>query len=105
MLLIQEQADQAINLVKNQLNQPNIPDKTALQLLLGEIYTYQGKTEDAITVYNQAITLNKDDFRPVLAKAILLQQQENPSADILFQQAVELAPVQYKDQIKELNNL
>lgn len=105
MLLGQQQTDQAINVVKNQLNQPNIPDKTALQLLLGEIYTYQGKPEEAISVYNQAITLNKDDFRPVLAKAILLQQQENPSADILFQQAIELAPVQYKDQIKELNNL
>jgi tetratricopeptide (TPR) repeat protein len=103
MLISQNQGNEAISVVKNQLNQPEIADKTALQLLLGEIYTSQGKTEKAIAVYNQAITVDKEDFRPVLAKAILLQQQKSPSAEILFQQAIELAPIQYKDQIKELS--
>lgn len=103
MLITQDKANEAISVVKQQLNQPNLPDKTALQLLLGEIYTSQGKTEEAIAVYNQAITVDKKDFRPVLAKAIILQQQKNPSADVLFQQAIELAPVQYKDQIKSLS--
>ena len=102
MLISQNQANEAIAVVQRQLNQPNLTDKTALQLLLGEIYTSQGQTEEAIAAYNQAITIDKQDFRPVLAKAILLQQQKNPSADILFRQAIELAPLQYKDQIKEL---
>ncbi len=45
------------------------------------------------------------DFRPVLAKAILLKEQGKINeAKPLFDSALTLAPAQYKDEIKNLTS-
>jgi tetratricopeptide (TPR) repeat protein len=78
-------------------------DLTSLQLLLGEIYLGQKQYSQAITVYEQAIKADPQDFRPVLAKALVLKEQGNDTdAQPLFTQAIALAPVEYKDQIKAI---
>jgi tetratricopeptide (TPR) repeat protein len=76
------------------------PNQTGLSLLLGEIYATQKRYDEAIAVYDQAIEADKQDFRPVLAKAIVLKQQgKTEQAKPLFENAAALAPAQYKDQI------
>lgn len=79
------------------------PNQTELSLLLGQIYVTQKRYDEAIAVYDQAIEANKQDFRPVLAKAIVLKQQgKAEQAKPLFENAAALAPAQYKDQIKKV---
>lgn len=114
LLVAQQQSAPAIALVQKTLTQgvqaqvddPNDRsiDIIAVQLLLGEIYLTQNRESEAIAVYDQAITRDSKDFRPVLAKALLLQKQGNAQqAESLFTQAIALAPVQYKDQIKAIS--
>lgn len=79
-------------------------DLTALQLLLGEIYVTQKKYPEAIAVYEQAIKSDPKDFRSVLAKALVLREQgKNTEAQPLFEQAVTLAPILYKNQVQEIS--
>ena len=78
-------------------------DLTALQLLLGEIYVTQKKYPEAIAVYEQASKFDNKDFRPVLAKALVLKEQgKTTESQPLFEEAVTLAPGEYKDQVKEI---
>jgi tetratricopeptide (TPR) repeat protein len=114
LLLAQNRAGEAVSLVqktlveavKDKSTQPDSVDPTnatSLELLLGEIYVKQDRFSDALAVYEQAIKSNLKDFRPVLAKALLLQRQgKETEAKPLFEQAISLAPVYYKDKIKEL---
>ncbi len=104
MLMGQNRFEEAISVVKQAiLSKDTRVDSTALQLRLGEIYTAQGQPQQAITLYEQLIKTASKDFRPILAKALLLKQQGNVTdAEPLFNTAIELAPVAYKDQIKAL---
>jgi tetratricopeptide (TPR) repeat protein len=114
LLLAQNRGGEAVSLVQKTLVEA-IKDKaaktdfvaatnvTSLQLLLGEIYIEQERYSEALAVYEQAIKSNGEDFRPLLAKALILQKQgKNPEAEPIFERAVALAPVQYKDQIKKM---
>ena len=48
--------------------------------------------------------MNPDDFRPILAKAIVLNQQgQTQAAQPIFQEALKLAPTQYKETIKKMS--
>jgi tetratricopeptide (TPR) repeat protein len=77
---------------------------TSLQLLLGEIYSQSDRYGEAIAVYDRAMKDNASDFRPWLAKAQLLKEKgKAEAAEPLFQKAIQLAPVQYKDDIKTLS--
>ncbi|HAC64592.1 MAG TPA: cellulose synthase subunit BcsC [Cyanothece sp. UBA12306] len=114
LLLLQSRGQDAINLVQNTLTEAsekqsqgspesNTFDLTSLQLLLGEIYSSQNRYDEAITVYDQAIKTDTDDFRPVLAKGIVLREQgKEEAAQTLFKDAILLAPVQYKEQLKDI---
>jgi len=76
---------------------------TSLQLLLGELYLSQNRPDQAIAIYESASTVNGNDFRPVLAQAqVMAQTGKLKEADPFFQQAIMLAPVQYKDSIKKI---
>lgn len=84
----------------NQAN-PNSINETAVKLLLGQVYATQKQYDQALGVYDKLIAADPKDFRPVFAKAILLKEQgKTKEAGILFNSAEELAPGQYKDQIK-----
>lgn len=111
----QNRSQAAINLVQNTLNEAikeqsnesasnSIFNLTSLQLLLGEIYSQEERYDDAIVMYNQAIKGDENDFRPLLAKGILLREQgKENEAQTLFEAAILKAPVQYKEQLKDIS--
>ncbi|NEP07384.1 MAG: tetratricopeptide repeat protein [Okeania sp. SIO2G4] len=110
LLLQQERPEAAIGLlqdtlkaapVANQVEAGSI-DVVSVQLILGQVYAEQKRYDEAIAVYDEAIKGNAEDFRPVLAKAIMLREQgNNEAAQELFDLAIELAPPGFKDQIKQ----
>ena len=76
-------------------------DLNSIQLLLGEVYTEAQKYPDAIALYDRIAQTDPSDFRPLLAKALVLQKQgKTEDAQPLLKSAYELAPAQFKDQIK-----
>ncbi|MEA5549707.1 tetratricopeptide repeat protein [Anabaena cylindrica UHCC 0172] len=82
--------------------QPESVDVVAVQVLLGSVYAFQKNEPQAISVYDQAIKKDPKDFRPVLAKAMLLKDQGKvDEAKPLFENATDLAPAQYKDEINK----
>jgi tetratricopeptide (TPR) repeat protein len=113
-LLIQEQRSAAaIGLLQDTLAtapqanklQPGSVDVPSVQLLLGQVYADQKRYDEAIALYEQVSETNKNDFRPVLAKALILKEQSKVAeAQPLFKSAAALAPAEYKDQIKQLAN-
>ena len=111
LLLQQNRPEGAIGLLQDTLknaSQENLEqadsiDVVSVQLLLGQIYANQERYTEAIAVYDQASEADKQDFRPVLAKALVLQQQgKKAEAKPLFTTAMSLAPAKYKDQIKQM---
>ncbi len=86
----------------NQLNAKTI-DTAAVKLLLGRVYADLQRYEEAIAIYDQAIQDNETDFRPLLAKAIVLKSQGKlEEAKPLFASATSLAPPEYQDEINRL---
>jgi tetratricopeptide (TPR) repeat protein len=67
------------------------------------VYVELGRDEEAIAIYDEAISAGGDDFRPILSKALLLQAQgRDDEAQPLFSSAEALAPAEYKDEINRL---
>lgn len=111
LLLQQNQPDAAINLLQDTLSQatqanqtqPGSVDVPSVQLTLGQVYGIQKNYQEAIAIYDQLIKTDKQDFRPVLAKAIILKQQgKTAEAKPLFENAAALAPAQAKTEINKL---
>lgn len=93
------------NAEKSNSVQPGSFDIIAIQLLLGSVYSSQKNTDQAISLYEGVMKQYPQDFRPVLAKAILLKEQGKINeAKPLFNSALTLAPAQYKDEIKNLTS-
>ncbi len=110
LLLEQKRPEAAIGLLQDTLSQatqankiePGSVDVVAVQLLLGNVHTSQKRYGQALAAYDMAIKNNKQDFRPVLAKAMLLKEQGKvDEAKPLFTTAATLAPAQYKDEINK----
>lgn len=114
LMLVQNRPEGAIGLLQQTLKEMGKPKAdqtiqidqekvTSIQLMLGQIYVDQERTTEAIVIYDQAAEVNRGDFRPVLAKAIVLKEQgKDLQAKPLFTTAITLAPAKYRDQIKEL---
>ncbi|MDM3858304.1 MAG: tetratricopeptide repeat protein [Aphanizomenon gracile PMC644.10] len=82
--------------------QPGSVDVVAVKVLLGSVYAFQKNDDKAISTYDEAIKKDPQDFRPVLAKAMLLKEQgKMDEAKPLFDSATALAPAQYKDEINK----
>lgn len=78
-------------------------DLGALKLLLGQIYVSQKRYGEALPLYDEIVQANGQDFRPLLAKAIVFKQLGNlEESQQLLNRALEVAPAQYKDQIQTL---
>lgn len=111
-LMLQEQRPQAaIGLLQEAIKkapqanklQPGSVDVTAIQLLMGDVYTSQKRYSEATALFDQISKENKTDFRPIVAKAmVLLQQGKNKEAEPLLKEAAALAPSQFKDQINQI---
>jgi tetratricopeptide (TPR) repeat protein len=111
LLLEQKRPQAAIGLLQDTLKtadeanrvQAGSVNVTSVQILLGQVYVGEGRYDEAIAVLDQAIQSDKHDFRPVFAKAVVLQRQgKREAAQALFASAAELAPAQYKDQINQV---
>jgi len=111
LLLEQNRPEAAIGLLQDTLKtatdvnqvQPGSVDVTSVQLELGKVYVGQNRFPEAIAIYDEAIKGNKQDFRPIVAKAYVLQQQgKTAEAKPLFDTAIALAPADVKDRIKQL---
>ncbi|MBV9387144.1 MAG: tetratricopeptide repeat protein [Chroococcidiopsidaceae cyanobacterium CP_BM_ER_R8_30] len=111
LLLQQNRSEEAVNLLQDTLKtakqqdktQPATVDVAAVQLLLAQVYVTQKHDDQAITIYDRMIEQNKQDFRPVLAKAVVLRQEgKTEQAKSLFESAATIAPEQYKEEIKHL---
>jgi len=111
LLVQQKRPEAAINLLQHTLEtasqtnqeQPGSVDVVSVRLLLGQVYATEQRYDEAVAVYNQAIEKTKQDFRPVLAKAVVLKKQgKTEQAKPLFENAANLAPVQFKNQINQL---
>lgn len=109
--LNQKRPEAAIGLLEESLTaakkanatQPGSGDVIAIQILLGNVYAFQKQELQAISVYDQAINQEPQDFRPILAKAMLFKQQGKlAEAKPLFDKATALAPAQYKDEINKV---
>lgn len=119
LLISQERTEAAVGLLRDTLatadsnNEitPGSIDKLSVKLLLGQVFAEQKKFDDALKMYDEAITDTKTasptqpDFRPTLAKGLILQEQGDTSgAKALFEEALALAPTQYKDGVQQLIN-
>lgn len=111
LLLQQERPEAALALLQDTLKsadetnkaQPGSVDTEAVKLLLARVYAYQQRFDESIALYDQVIQDNKEDFRPLLGKALILQAQgKAEEAKTLFASAAALAPPQAKDQINQL---
>ena len=119
MLLIEQQRPQAaIGLLQDTLEtagqaneiQPGSIDVVSVKLLLGQVYARSRRFDDAIAIYDSAIqdveTLNQTsspDFRPTLAKALVLREMGKESeAQPLFEAALAIAPTRFRDSVQQL---
>ncbi len=114
LMLEQNRPEGAIGLLQQTLKDMGKPKEdqtieidsekvTSIQLMLGQVYVDQKRTTEAIAIYEQAAAINRADFRPVLAKAMILKDQgKDAQAKPLFTTAITLAPAKYRDQIKEM---
>ena len=107
----QQRPEAAIGLLQDTLKsadevnkaKPGSVDVISMQLLLGQVYAVQQRYDEAIATYDKAAQSNKEDFRPLLGKALVLQDQgKKEEAQPLFTSAAALAPPQFKDQINQL---
>lgn len=110
LLVNQQRPEAAIGLLQDTLKnaaqantiQPGSVDTVAVQVLLGNVHASQKRYPQATSVFDQAIKRDPKDFRPVLAKAMLLKQQGKVTeAKPLFDSAVALAPAKYRDEINK----
>jgi tetratricopeptide (TPR) repeat protein len=108
LYLAQELPERAIALLKRtiQLAEQTDNPKTAginrqaVELLLGELYTNQERYGEAIALYDELAQAEPTDFRPILAKALVLEKKgDSIAAQPVLQKAYIAAPEQYKDQI------
>jgi len=81
--------------------QANTVDTGSVRWILGEVYRQQNRLDDSIATYDQMIKENAKDFRPYVGKAQLKQVQgKEDEAKKLFDKGLELAPAEFKDEVK-----
>ena len=117
LLASQQRTEAAVGLLRdtlataeqsNEVN-PGSIDELSVKLLLGQVYVEQKDYDAALKLYDEtiaeaaAVSPTQPDFRPTLAKALVLKEQgDDAGAQALFDQALAFAPTQYKDNIRQL---
>lgn len=111
LLLRKDRPEAAIGLLQDTLKtapqanqvQAGTIDVPSVQLVLGHVYAQQKRYPEANAIYDELIKSQPNDFRPLLAKAIILKQQGKvEDSKPLFVKARNIAPAQYRDQIRQL---
>jgi tetratricopeptide (TPR) repeat protein len=110
-LVRKQKSAEAIDVVQKaiatakQMNQQQAgsADLPALELVLGDVYLSQKRSTDAMALYDRLQKENPNDFRPVLAKGIVLSNEgKNAEALTQLKAADAMAPVQVKEKIQSL---
>ncbi len=108
LYLIQELPERAIALLKKTIKLATTDDsptataidREAVELMLGELYSNQERYGEAIALYDELAKADQDDFRPILAKALVLEKKGDlKAAQPVLEKAYVAAPEKYKDQI------
>ncbi|MGD1918453.1 MAG: tetratricopeptide repeat protein [Pleurocapsa sp.] len=108
LYLLQDLPERAIALLKQTITLADKEDspkaskisKDAVEFLLGELYTNQERYGEAIALYDELAESNTDDFRPILAKGLVLEKKGDlTAAKPILEKAYIAAPPEYKDQI------
>ena len=107
LYLTQDMPERAIALLKKTIKQADEDssiassiDKDSVEFLLGEVYSEQERYGEAIALYDRLAENNRDDFRPILAKALVLEKQGDfTAAQPILEKAYVAAPAEYKDRI------
>ena len=108
LYLIQELPERAIALLKKTIKLATTDDsptataidREAVELMLGELYANQERYGEAIALYDELAQGDQDDFRPILAKALVLEKKGDlTAAQPVLEKAYVAAPEKYKDQI------
>lgn len=112
LLVQQDRPQAAIGLLQDTLatadqlgneGSPGAIDSISVKLLLAQVYVEANQDDQALSLYDETIAAAPEDFRPVLAKALVLQQNgQSEEAKTLFSQATAMAPAQFKDQIEQM---
>ncbi|MBW4513944.1 MAG: tetratricopeptide repeat protein [Timaviella obliquedivisa GSE-PSE-MK23-08B] len=111
LLLEQQRPEAAVGVLQDALKtaeeankiKPDSVDVTAVQMLLGQVYATESRFDEAIAIFDKAIERDRQDYRPIVGKALVLQDQgKDAEAKPLFASAEALAPAQFKDRIKQL---
>jgi Flp pilus assembly protein TadD len=111
LLLEQQRPEAAVGVLQDALKtgeeankiKPDSVDVTAVQMLLGQVYATQSRFDEAIAIFDKAMASDRQDYRPIVGKALVLQDQgKDAEAKPLFVSAEALAPAQFKDRIKQL---
>lgn len=110
LLLQQNRPEAAIGELKDTLELAENTDQeintTSLKLLLAQVYGRTERFDGAIALYKEVADNNPGDFRPVLGEALVQQRKGNEeAAKPLYEKAFDLAPAQFKDQIKQMTPL
>jgi len=78
-------------------------DTGTVRWILGEVYRQENRLDDSIATYDEMIKDDAKDFRPYVGKAQLKQLQgKEDEAKKLFDKGLELAPSEFKDEVKRL---
>ena len=119
LLIDQKRTEAAVGLLRDTLNTadqtnelaPGSIDKLRVKLLLGQVFAEQSKYDEALKIYDEAIadaaaaSPTQPDFRPTLAKGLVLREQgKDEEAQALLEQALGMAPTQFKDGVQQLIN-
>ena len=103
--LSQKRPEAAIGLLNKTLStatQANTIQPGSIDVIAIQIYALQKNDTQAFSLYEEAIKKDPQDFRPVLAKAMLLKERGKlDEAKSWFNNAAALAPAEYKDEIKK----
>ena len=107
LFIAQDLPERAIAMVKDTIKlssqdneQAQSIDRESVELLLGELYVNQERYNEAMSLYDEIAQANTEDFRPILAKAIVLEKQDKiAEAQPVLTRAYTLAPAEFKDQI------
>ena len=111
LLLEQQRPEAAVGVLQDTLKtaeeankiKPDSVDVIAVQMILGNVYATQSRFDEAIAVFDKAMERDRQDYRPIVGKALILQDQgKDAEAKPLFVSAEALAPAQIKDRIKQL---
>jgi tetratricopeptide (TPR) repeat protein len=108
LLSLPNQTKEAVAILEKALQQDQTRslefDRTAVELLLAGVYSRGENFDRAMTIYDQVIASQPEDFRAWLSKALLLKQQGKISeATAAFDRAITIAPQGLRKQLQQLS--